>query len=209
MTPNSDFSSFRCLFLRGFSIQLRVWKSRPIEWRLFVLNGLLDLWGTRVGVDLLCKHSTRQLWCRFQSLYFIQMFIISSVAAKLQVTLQRPSCCKNQNNEWPLSFFFFSFHPPCVCFLRPVKQCCAASSVTIWLYFILWEGGGAMNLCGAMVMNVCVFSMVRLWPSSACHRLYTRWSSLQIHFRWRRRTLFFLFVFLGDGRERRSSFSKY
>lgn len=37
-----------------------------------------------------------------------------------------------------------------------------------------------MNLSGPMVMNVCVFSMVRLWPSSACHRLYSRWRSLLI-----------------------------
>lgn len=60
---------------------------------------------------------------------------------------------------------------------------CSDWSFCLFLCFVIFEGGTAMNLSGPMVMNVCVFSMVRLWPSSACHRLYSRWRSLLIHVR--------------------------
>lgn len=55
------------------------------------------------------------------------MFIISAVAAKPQVTLQRPSSCKNQNNERPLSLFFFFFPPP----VTPVRLFFEASETML------------------------------------------------------------------------------
>lgn len=108
-------------------------------------------------------------------------------------------------------FFFSHLHKASLVWRRdsarftPIKFCCFFFNAVTEVFLCYFDGGAAMNLSGPMVTNVCVFSLVRLWPSSACHRLYSRWRSLLTYFRQQLRWLTPFTSREGKG-ERRCSF---